>query len=57
MNVTAGSRKQLQDGALQAPDLSGALPTVTAIVPTFNRAASLAETVRALAAQDYPYDR
>jgi glycosyltransferase involved in cell wall biosynthesis len=57
MNVTAGSREQLQDGALPAPDLSGALPTVTAIVPTFNRAASLAETLRALAAQDYPYDR
>jgi glycosyltransferase involved in cell wall biosynthesis len=30
------------------------LPTVTAIVPTFNRAVPLADTLRTLIAQDYP---
>ncbi len=40
--------------ALEAPDLTSSLPSVTVIVPTYNRAASLADTLRAISAQDYP---
>jgi glycosyltransferase involved in cell wall biosynthesis len=54
MNVTTRQDVRASDACLQAPDLSTTLPTVTAIVPTFNRAASLGDTLRALAAQDYP---
>lgn len=33
------------------------LPSVSVIIPTFNRAVSLADTLAALSAQDYPPDR
>jgi glycosyltransferase involved in cell wall biosynthesis len=42
---------------MEAPDLSESIPTVTAIVPAYNRARSLVDTLRALYSQDYPVDR
>ena len=39
------------------PSRQTAAPRVSVIVPTFNRAETLADTLRALAAQDYPADR
>jgi glycosyltransferase involved in cell wall biosynthesis len=51
-NAMAGTETRAQRAAE-----SDSLPRVAVVVPTYNRAASLAETLGDLAGQDYPRDR